>query len=148
MGRIYYAPFDNIAVTTDPDQDIWEIATTATQKVVLHAFELTSASITAEFVRLRLLRRTASGNGAAVVEVQADQDDAATSTVVEQLALIPGAIGDILMGFQWEQLGPLIYLPTPEMRPVVQQNGFLALNLQSALAATTNWSGYLVYEET
>lgn len=146
MGRIYYAPFDDIQVTNDADQDVWELGA-ITNKVILHAFELTSEAIAAESVDLRLVRRSTSGNGAAVVEVPRATDDAAQLAVVEQLALVPGTIGDILMGFKWEQLGPLSFLPTPEMRPVIDAGAFLCLNIQSALAGTTGWSGYICWEE-
>jgi hypothetical protein len=35
----------------------------------------------------------------------------------------------VLKNFWWEQLGPLQYWPTPEMREIVDVSGFLALNL-------------------
>jgi hypothetical protein len=146
MGRIYYAPFDDIQVTTDADQDVWELGA-VTNKVILHGFELSSEAIAAESVDLRLVRRSTSGNGTAVVEVQRATDDAAPLAVVEELALVPGAIGDILMGWKWEQLGPLVFLPTPEMRPVLDAGAYFCLNIQSALAATTGWSGWVCWEE-
>jgi len=146
MGRIYYAPFDDIQVTTDADQDVWELGA-VTNKVILHAFQMTSELISAEAIDLRLVRRSTSGNGVAVTEVRRNVDDAAPLALVEQLATAPGAIGDIMMGWKWEQLGPLDFLPTPEMRPVIDAGTFLCLNIQSALVATTGWSGYLVWEE-
>lgn len=146
MGRIYYAPFDDIQITVDADQDVWELGP-VTNKAVLHAFQMTSEAIIAEYVDLRLVRRSTTGNGAAVVEVQRNSDDAAPLAVVETIALVPGTIGDILMGWKWEQLGPLDFLPTPEMRPVVDAGTFLCLNIQSALAGTTGWSGYICWEE-
>lgn len=146
MGRIYYAPFDDIQVTTDPDQDVWELGA-VTNKARLHGFELTSSAAAAALVDLRLVRRSTSGNGAAVTEVRANVDDAAPLAVVEQLALVPGTLGDIIMGWKWEQLGPLQFLPTPEMRIDVDAASFLCLNIQSSLAATTGWSGWVCWEE-
>ena len=146
MGRIYYAPFDDIQVTVDADQDVWELGP-VTNKAILHGFELTSETIAASSVDLRLVRRSTTGNGTAVVEVRAKTDDAAPLAVLEQLALVPGTIGDIIMGFKWEQLGPLLYLPTPEMRITVDAASFLCLNIQSALAGTTGWSGWICWEE-
>ena len=146
MGRSYYAPFDDIQITVDADQDIWELGP-VTNKAILHGFELTSAAIAAEMIDLRLVRRSTTGNGAAVVEVQRNSDDSAQLAVVEQIALVPGTIGDILLGFKWEQLGPLQFIPTPEMRPVVDAGTFLCLNIQSALAGTTGMSGWLCWEE-
>lgn len=146
MGRIYYAPFDDIQITVDADQDIWELGP-VTNKAILHGFELTSSAIAAEMLDLRLVRRSTTGNGAAVVEVQRNPDDSAQLAVVEQIALVPGTIGDILLGFKWEQLGPLQFIPTPEMRPVVDAGTFICLNIQSALAGTTGMSGWLCWEE-
>ncbi len=146
MGRIYYAPFDNIQVTTDADQDVWELGA-ITNKAILHAWEMTSEAIAAENVDLRLVRRSTSGNGAAVTEVRGNVDDSAPLAVAEQLALVPGTIGDIIKGYKWEQLGPVGLVYTPEMRLDIDAGTFLCLNIKSALAATTGWSGYICWEE-
>ena len=146
MGRIYYAPFDDVQVTTDADQDFWELGA-ITNKAILHGWEISSEKISAEDVRLRLLRRSTSGNGATVTEVRRNVDDAAQLAVLEQLALAPGTIGDIIKGYHWEQLGPVGHVYTPEMRIDVDAGTFLCLNIQSALAATTGWSGYVCWEE-
>lgn len=146
QGRIFYAPFDDIQVTTDLDQDVFEISA-VTNKVKLHGFELTSDATVAEVIDLRLVRRSTTGNGAAVVEVPAATDQGAGTAVLEQLGLIPGTVGDILAGWKWEQLGPLLYLPTPEMQITLDAGAFLCLNIQSALGATTGWSGWVCWEE-
>jgi len=146
MGRIYYAPFDDIQVTNDADQDIWELGA-VTNKAVLHGFEMTSEAVTAGAIELRLVRRSATGNGSAVTEVQRNPDDAAPLATVEQLATTPGTLGDIIMAWNWEQLGPLQFIPTPEMRIVVDAGTFLCLNTQSGLGTTTGWSGWLCWEE-
>ncbi len=146
MGRLHYAPFDDIQVTNDADQDIWEIAA-ITNKIKLHGFEMTSEIIAAESVDLRLVRRTTTGNGALVTDVQRASDDSASLSTIDQLALVPGSLGDIIQGWKWEQLGPLTMLYTPEMRIVVDAGDFISLNLQSALAGTTGWSGWVCWEE-
>ncbi len=145
-GRIFYIPFDDIQVTNDPDQDIFELSA-VTNKFVLLGFEFTSDKIVSEIVDLRLVRRSTGGNGASVTDVPANSDSNTATTNPEQLALVPGTIGDIIMGFKWEQLGPLIYLPTPKMQIKVDAGDFLCLNLQSALGATTGWSGWVCWEE-
>jgi hypothetical protein len=146
QGRIVYAPFDDIQVTTDADQDIFELGA-ITNKMKLHGFELTSDAIAAEIVDLRLVRRSTTGDGGAVVEVPANTDQGSITTVVESLGTTPGTIGDIIMAWKWEQLGPLLYLPTPEMQITIDAGAFLCLNLQSALAGTTGWSGWVCFEE-
>ena len=146
MSRIYYVPLDDIQITTDADQDVWELSA-VTDKCVLHGFELTSSAITALPVDLRLLRRSSTGNGAAVTEVRANVDDSQPLAVFEQIATVPGTPGDILMGFKWEQLGPLLHMPTPEMRITADAGSYLCLNIQSALSVTTGWSGWVCWEE-
>lgn len=148
MGRIVYCPLDDLQVTTDADQDIWELATTATVPIILHGWELTSAATTAEAVQLRLLRGTASGSGgAAATEVLADTLDGAITGVVEQLNTVPGTDGALIQTFRWEQLGPLSQIYTPEMRIKVPVSSWLKLNLETALAGTTEWDGYICWEE-
>ena len=146
MSRMIYTPLDDIQVTTDADQDVWEIAV-VTNKIKLHGFELSSSAIAAEMIDLRLVRRSTTGNGGAATPVRANVDDTAAVSTIDTLALTPGTIGDILMGWKWEQLGPLLYLPTPEMQIVADAGSFLSLNIQSALAGTTGWSGWVCWEE-
>ena len=58
IGRIYKTPIDAISVTTDADQDIFEMVPGSVRDVILHGFELTSSYTTDERARLRLLRRS------------------------------------------------------------------------------------------
>jgi hypothetical protein len=92
---------------------------------------------------------TASGSGgAAATEAKADNgDDGTIVGVVETLNTTPGTDGAVLQTFQWEQLGPLGVIYTPEMRPVIDVSTFLKLNLETALGATTVWDGWLCWEE-
>ena len=149
MGRMVIAPFVDLAVTSDATQDIWEITAGATNPIIIHGFELSSAKIAAELVSLRLVRYAVSGSGGGTAtEVLVDEDGGFTITAaVEQLNTTPGTTPTVLMGWQWEQLGPLVYLPTPETRIRLEATGILALNTLSAPAATTNWSGHLIWEE-
>jgi len=148
MGRIVYCPLVNLSVTNDADQDIWELAAPAGNKLVLHGWEVTSAKTSAEIVRLRLLFGTATGNGSAATEVVSNNDDAGTiDGVVKTLNTTPGTDGAVLQTFEWEQLGPLGIIYTPEMRPIVNVSTFIKLNLETALSATTSWDGWLCWEE-
>ena len=146
MGRIVYCPLVDLSVTNDADQDIWELAA-VTNKVKLHAFELYSAATTAESINLRLARRSTTGNGSAATPVLADIDDGTITAGVETLATTPGTIGAVLCEFTWEQLGPLIHMPTPALQITVEAGTFLCLNLQTALAGTTVMTGWLAWEE-
>lgn len=146
---VYYAPLDAISVTNDADQDIFEIVAAATKRVVLHGFSLTSSYTTDERVRLRLLQRTTTGSGGSgLTEVACDDgNDTAATAAVSTLVTTPGTIGDILGGWQWSQQGELLFLPTPEMRPVVAKSSRIALNLSTALGGTRTWSGWVCWEE-
>ena len=148
-GRLYTLPLDALSVTTDGDQDIWELSNSSGKQVILHGFSLTSAHTTDERARLRLVRRTATGSGGSAGTVLAvDQGNAiATAVTAELLNTTPGATSNILKAWQWSQQGELLYLPTPEMRPVLSVSSFLCLNLQVALGGTRTWSGWVTWEE-
>ena len=148
MGRIIYTPFDALSVTNDADQNIWELLAGSANKAILHGWELSSAETSAEAARLRLMRFTTGGTGGtAATEVLKDEDDGSITGAVIRLATTPGTAGDILQAWQWEQLGPVGQLYTPEMRPIVQEAGRIGINLQNALAATRTWSGWVAWEE-
>lgn len=145
---MYTVPFDNLTVTNDSDQDLWELTAPAAKAVRLHHFEVYSATTSDERVRLRLLRRTTAGSGGAgATEVATDGAAAAVGTAVVTLNTTPGTAGDVLLAWYWSQLSPLIYLPTPECRIVVPPSGRIALNLETAVASSRNWSGFVVFEE-
>jgi hypothetical protein len=148
-GRLYTVPLDNLSVTNDADQDIWELSNTSAKQVILHGFSLTSAYTTDERARLRLVRRTTTGSGGGSGTVLAlDQGNAIASVVtVETLNTTPGSTSNILKAWQWSQQGELLYLPTPDMRPVLSVSSFLCLNLQVALGGTRTWSGWVTWEE-
>ena len=145
--RIYFAPLDALSVTNDADQDIFELGTSSGKQAILHGFSLTSSYTTDERARLRLIRRTATGSGgSAVTEVGGDQGNGVSNTVTAlTLQTTPGTGSTILKGWQWSQQGELLYLPTPEMRPVMSVSSFLALNLQTALGGTRTWSGWVAW---
>lgn len=148
MGRLYTCPIDSVSVTA-ATQDIWELTAPATKILVLHAFSLTSSYQTDERARLTLLRRSTAGSGgSAATEVALDPGNAVAATgALVTLATTPGTAGAILHGWRWSQQGELLYLPTPEMRPVVEASGRLALYLGAALGGTRTWSGYVTWEE-
>lgn len=150
IGRIYKTPIDAISVTTDADQDIFEMVPGTVRDIVLHGFELTSAYTTDERARLRLLRRSTTGSGgSAAVENEAHPGNTnVADCAVNLLVTTPGTAGEILECWQWSQQGSLLYLPTPELRNVAIKSGErLCLNLQTALGGTRTWSGWIAWEE-
>lgn len=149
MGRMYSVPFENLSVTNDSDQDIWEIVNGSGVALILHHFELYSATTSDERVRLRLLRRSTTGSGGtACTEVALDGGNTvAAAAAVSQLVTTPGTAGAIIDSWYWSQLSPLVYLPAPEERIIVSPSGRLCLNLLTAVGSTRNWSGLLHFEE-
>lgn len=147
MARTVYCPLSALSVTAAADQDLWELATAATNKCRLLGWEITSSSTTAEALTLRLVRGTASGTGGGTgTEVKADDDDGAITVAVETLNTTPGTDGDIIQTFSWEQLGPLGMVYTPEMAIVVPESSFLKLNLVTAPTAFT-LNGWICWQE-
>lgn len=145
---VYLVPFDNLSVTNDADQDIFELTAPSDAAVKLIGFELYSATTSDERVRLRLVRRSTAGSGGAgAVEVPANGTSAALGAAVVQLNTTPGTVGDILLSWYWSQLSPLTYAPIPESMIIVPPSGRIALNLETAVASTRNWSGWLKFAE-
>lgn len=148
-GRVYTAPLDAITVTTDADQDIIEMVGASGYPFALLAFELYSSLTTDERVRLRLVRRSTTGSGgSALTEIRQDGGNSvAAQTAVSTLVTTPGTIGDIGPSFYWSQLAPLIYRPTPDEVMSAVSGGRLCLNLQSAVASSRTWSGFVTWKE-
>lgn len=148
-GRVYTVSLNNLSVTNDSDQDIFEIVNGSTVALELISFELYSATTSDERVRLRLIRRSTTGSaGAAATENALDGGNTtAAAAAVATLVTTPGTGGAELEAYYWSQLSPLICKPTPEEKVTVSPSGRLALNLQTAVASTRNWSGFVKWME-
>lgn len=148
MGRIVTQALDGLSVAADATQDVWSLLSVSPNRVKLHGFELTSNAIAATTIALVLRRITAVGSGGSAVGVGELLDDiissAATATL-RTLDTTEGAGGGDLMGFQWEQLGPVGHVFTPETRPVATLTDGFALSWRTAVAGTV--SGWILYEE-
>lgn len=146
MGRMVQAPINSITIGADATQDLWSLMAAATNKLILHGWEITSDAIAAVLMEVTLLRLSAVGSvGADVTEVKLDTDDGAITGSVRVGDTTPGTPGDILAGFQWEQLGPLGIIYTPETRPVIEVSTGIALVANTADAF--EMSGFVVWEE-
>jgi len=146
MGRMVIAPLSGISIGSDDTQDIWSLMAAATNKIILHGWEISSDSIAAALLEVTLLRLSAVGSvGDAATEVMLDTDGGAITGSVRTGDTTPGTPGDILAGFQWEQLGPLGMIYTPEMRPVIEVSTGIALVCNTADAF--EMSGWICWEE-
>ncbi len=148
LGHVVYGPLD-LSVTNDSDQDIWELTTGAAEKVQLLGWELTSQETTAESVDLRLTRSTNAGSGGSAVTVAASYEPGTTITsALDSLNTTPGATGlVVLQQWTWEQLGKIGQVYTPEMGIIVQSGEYLKLNLETAVASTRQWRGWVCWQE-
>lgn len=146
MGRIVYGALKDVSIAADATQDIWNLLAGANKRIVLHGFELYSADTAAEIVSLSLQRVTTAGTGGTAVTEQAADEDSGTidSSMVTDVET-PGTPDGVLMGFQWEQLGPCGHVFTPEMRPVSVDGQGFALVCNTAVAMTV--SGWVCWEE-
>lgn len=146
MGRMVQAPLNSVTIGADATQDLWSLMAAATNKIILHGWEITSDSIAVALLEVTLLRLTAVGSvGAALTAVKLDTDDGAITGSARAGDTTPGTPGDILAGFQWEQLGPLGMIYTPEMRPVIEVSTGIALVCNTADAF--EMSGWICWEE-
>ena len=151
MGHPIQAAFDDISVTTDADQDIWQFAGEANHRIRIVEMLLRSEVVVAENLRLQLRRITTGITGDGQVEVLLDEDDGLVRGALTTLATTPGSAGALIAAFQWDQRAPLIYRPPPLARPILGTSGGsgehrIALHLETALAATTLMSGYVIWE--
>jgi hypothetical protein len=144
---MYYASFENRTVAADATQDIFSLMAGANNKCRIHGWEITSADIAAEILRCQLRKITATGSGgnAETEEPNDDDDSAATAAVRTADGTQGGSPGNGIQSFQWEQLGPLGMVYTPEMRPVVAEGEGIALILLTATGFTM--SGWICWEE-
>lgn len=147
MGRIVYAQLD-ITLSSDATQDIWNLIATSAIQIKLHGWELTSAAVTAALMDINLHRISSVGTGgSAVTEALADETGSPilgnmiTDVEAPGTPISPGA----LMSYQWEQLGPVGHVWTPEMRPISKVSQGFALTCNTAIAATL--SGWVCWEE-
>ena len=145
-SRIVYGALKDVSITSDATQDIWSLMAGSNTQIILHGFELYSADTAAEIVSLSLQRISAAGTGGSAVTEQAANEGLGTisATMLTDVET-PGTPDGVLMGFQWEQLGPIGHVFTPEMRPIsVLSQGF-ALVCNTAVAMTV--SGWVCWEE-
>ena len=144
---IVTCPFAAIAVGADATQDVWSLMAPAARAIKLISWEVSSADIAAEIIPFTLKRITATGSGGnTATEVKTHEGDEATIVgVVRTADTTPGTAGDVLAGYQWEQLGPLREVYIPEVRFTIGATDGIALVIDAATAFTM--SGYVTWEE-
>jgi hypothetical protein len=148
MGRMVQAPINSITIGADAAQDLWSLVAASTNKIILHGWEITSDATEATLLEVTLQGVTGHGSsGSSLTAVKLDADDGAITASAEVGNTTPGTPGGVgvLAGFQWEQLGPLGQVYTPEMRPVIEVSTGIALTCNTADAF--EMSGWICWEE-
>ena len=146
-GRIVYAPIAGASMGADATLDVWNVIGTSAIRIRLLGFEVTSDSIVAALTTLTLgFASTVGTGGSALTEQHAD--DAKTTTILGAAATdaeTPGTDAGRIMGWQWEQLGPIGHIFTPEMAPIsAAAEGF---SLVQTTADAWVASGWICWEE-
>ena len=145
MGRMVICPFDSITIGAEGTLDVWSLMA-PTNKLALHGWEITSNAIVAVALELNLRYITTVGSGGGTAtEAKLNIDDGAITGTVRTDDTTEGTGVTTLQGFQWEQLGPLGQVYTPEMRPIIETTQGVALYLTT----TTGFemSGWVCWEE-
>ena len=146
MARIVYQQID-ITIISDSTQDLWSVFAASTAQVKLHGWELTSAATAVALIDINLHRISAVGSGGAALSTEelADESTGAVTANVRTEDTTVGTDAGILMSYQWEQLGPVGHVWTPEMRPISKVSEGFALTCNTGIVAT--FSGYICWEE-
>ena len=146
-GRIIYAPIMGATIPADATSDVFNVIGTSAIRIRMHGWEITSDAVAATLTTLTFgFASTVGSTGSALVEQHAE--DGRTTTILGVAVSDADGVGTDagrIMGYQWEQLGPVGHIWTPEMRPLsVAAEGF---SLQLTTAAGFACSGWLCWEE-
>lgn len=146
MGIMVYMPLSSLVVTAT-QQDIFSVRAASGSKIKIHGFELTSNATVGEIAALNFRRVTVSGvGGSAGTPEPADESLGPSTAITRRLDTTIGTDGGSLKSFQWEQLGPVGLVYTPEMRPTSQPGQGFALTMRAPFASATI-SGWACWEE-
>jgi len=148
MGRIYSVQFTDVAVTAQ--QDLFQIEALVVPAIV-HAVYLSQSSdvgdAAAEGLSIQIRRFTDAVTDD-LATVQLDGGDAtqnADVAVNETTELVTGQ--EIIHSEAWNIAMPFVYLPPPELRPVIQVGNGIAINLNTTPADSLTMSGTVYFEE-
>lgn len=150
MGRIYSAPFEEVAVTVV--QDLFELVAPADAVVVIHSVTITQSTdagdAQAEMLPILIHRGTATGSGGSPVTPSPLQvGDAAFGGTVEANNTTQSAEGTFIHAEAFNVQIGFYYLPPPEDRPVVSPSALFIVELQAAPDDSLTMNGTVVFEE-
>ena len=150
MGRTYAMPLPAVTITTGDSTVDWiELGTSSAKRAALHMISLTTNASAEQFVDLRLVTRsTAGSSGTGITEVALDGGNTIASTITGfYLRTTQGTLTDTLLTWQWSMRGEFLFIPTPELRPVVSESKWLCLACGTSVTGTILLSGFALVEE-
>lgn len=150
MGRIVTIPLRDVTIpASDADFDVVSIGSDANNRGILHMLSLTSNADAEQFIDLSLVTRSGAGSGGtAITEAPVDQGNTRTpSFTANHSVTTPGTLVNTLFPWQWSMRGELLFIPTPEIRPVISVSSWLALHCASSITGTIKINGFVVIEE-
>ena len=59
----------------------------------------------------------------------------------------PGTLVNTLFPWQWSMRNELLFIPTPELRPVISVSSWLALHCATSITGTIKVNGFALVEE-
>ena len=149
MGRMYSVSFAEVAVTAQ--QDLFQIEALVVPATI-HAVYLSQTSdvgdAAAENLSI-LIRRVTDGVTNDLAEVKLDNGSSAANAdlaINETTELTTGA--EIIHSEGWNIAMPFVYLPPPELRPIITIGDAIVVNLNSTPADSITMSGTLYWEES
>lgn len=147
MGRKYSATFEEVAVTAA--QDLFELVAPSDAVVIVHSFEISQSSDTdSEQLNLLVHRGSTSGSGGSpVTPAPLEAGDAAFAGTCEANNTTQSTEGTKIHSASFNVLNGYIWMPTPEIRPVIAPSGRLIVELQTAPADSLAMSGTIYFEE-
>ena len=148
MGRMYTATFTDVAVTAA--QDLWQIEANTAQIAICGIFfgQATDyGDAAAEGLEIRI-RRVTDALTNVTAEVALDPNDAASLAdinVNDTTQLTTGATN--IHAEVWNIQLPFVYLPPPDMRPLVEIGNVITVGLMDAPTDSITMSGTLYFKE-
>lgn len=146
MGRIYSIQFTEVAVSAQ--QDLFQIGALVVPSI-LHSCVISQSSdvgdASAAMVSMQVRRFTDTVTNVTVEQALDPGDPAAQASlnVNQTTELVAGTA--VIHSEVWNVAMPWIYLPPPELRPIIKIGNGMAINMNTTDALTI--SGTLYFEE-
>jgi len=141
-------------VTVSAVQDVFHLKAGATYPIIIHGLELEQKDLVAtEALNVKLKRHTATvtqGSGGSTPTPAPLAGGSASSGVTahanDTTRATAGTI-TTLFGKTFQLLNGLVWLPTPEVRPIISVGTGFIVELATAPSGAMKLSGWIAYEE-